>query len=200
MGQILHNDRDLWTRGQADDAEAFGQLFDRHAKAVYSYCFRRTADRALAEDITSIVFLEAWRNRRRLQPEGASALPLLFGISTNVLRNQRRSLRRHRAALELFSSTEGRAEPDFAEDAGDRLTSVQRMKVVLHGIRRLPLRDQEIIALCLWEDLSAAEASEALGIPEGTVRTRLFRARRRLLEMAGLAPKCIELHEGMVQK
>ena len=75
----------------------FGLLFERHARAIYN-CFRRTADWAVAEDLTSIVFLEAWRRREReLLPE--KVLPWLYGIATNVIRNRRRSLRRHAAAL-----------------------------------------------------------------------------------------------------
>ena len=60
-----HLDRELWRRAVAGDAEAFGQLFDLHAKAVYNFCFRRLADWAMAEDMTSAVFLEAWRRRRQ---------------------------------------------------------------------------------------------------------------------------------------
>ena len=55
------SDGDLWRAAQAGDAESFGVLFDRHADAIYTYCFRRTADWTVAEDLTSVVFLETWR-------------------------------------------------------------------------------------------------------------------------------------------
>src|SRR5688572_3516499 len=107
------DDRVLWRQARDGDAEAFGALFDRHASTVYSYCFRRTADWALAEDLTSVVFLEAWRVRTRMAPAGASAVPLLLGIATNVVRNQWRSRRRHRAALQRLPAAD--AERDFAD-------------------------------------------------------------------------------------
>ncbi len=91
----------LWARSRAGDADAFGLLFERHAKAIYNYCFRRTGDWALAEDLLSVVFLEAWR-RRRKELEPGKVLPWLYGIATNVVRNQRRSQRRFAGALRRF--------------------------------------------------------------------------------------------------
>src|SRR5918992_881798 len=92
-------DEQLWARAASGAPEAFGDLYERHAGAVYNYCFRRTADWAVAEDLTSIVFLEAWRRRKDVRLHGESLLPWLYGIATNVLRNRSRSLRRYRAAL-----------------------------------------------------------------------------------------------------
>jgi DNA-directed RNA polymerase specialized sigma24 family protein len=76
---------------RAGDADAFGLLFDRHAKAIYNYCFRRIGSRATAQDLLSMVFLEAWRRRdKELPPD--KVLPWLYGIATNVVRHQRRSV------------------------------------------------------------------------------------------------------------
>ena len=72
------SDSVLWSRSRAGDAEAFGSLFDRHAKAIYNYCFRRIGDWAAAEDMLSVVFLEAWRRRdNELPPD--KVLPWLYG-------------------------------------------------------------------------------------------------------------------------
>jgi DNA-directed RNA polymerase specialized sigma24 family protein len=76
----------LWARSRLGDTDAFGLLFERHARAIYNYCFRRTGDWAVAEDLLSVVFLEAWRRRNKDLPEG-KVLPWLFGIATNVVRN-----------------------------------------------------------------------------------------------------------------
>ena len=62
------SDADLWERSRAGEADAFGQLFERHAKSVYNYCFRRSGNRATAEDMLSVVFLEAWRRRDKQLP------------------------------------------------------------------------------------------------------------------------------------
>jgi RNA polymerase sigma-70 factor, ECF subfamily len=88
----------LWARSREGDRESFGLLFDRHAKTIYNYCFRRVGDWATAEDLLSVVFLEAWRRRdQELRP--GKLLPWLFGIATNVIRNRRRSERRFAGAL-----------------------------------------------------------------------------------------------------
>ncbi|NUW36509.1 hypothetical protein HTZ77_34650 [Nonomuraea sp. SMC257] len=79
----LPTDAELWRRAVDGDTEAFGVIFDRHARAVYNHCFRRTADWSEAEDITSVVFLEAWRRHGELSPERDSALPWLLGVANN---------------------------------------------------------------------------------------------------------------------
>src|SRR3954468_9926183 len=131
--------------------EAFGALFEQHARAIANFLFRRTADWALAEDLTSVVFLEAWRRRDAVDLVGEPALPWLYGVAVNVLRNQRRSLRRHRAALERLPAP--RDTPDFAEDAAPRLDDQRRMRDVLARMAGLSRADQEVLALCLWAEL-----------------------------------------------
>lgn len=173
----------LWSRARAGDDAAFGVLFERHAARIYNYCFRRTADWALAEDLTSATFLIAWRSRGRGPLRAESAEPLLYGIATNVLRNQRRSLKRARDAF-------GRMPPprvdesDFAEETAMRLDDQAAMRRLLSVFSRLPRREQDVIALCDWSGLPYEDAAEALGLPIGTVRSRLSRGRRRLRELA----------------
>ena len=92
----MAEDHQLWERTRSGDAEAFGDLYERHARAVQSYCLWRTADLQAAEDATATVFLEAWRKRERLTLSTDNAAPLLLGIANNVVRRQWRSQRRHR--------------------------------------------------------------------------------------------------------
>jgi RNA polymerase sigma-70 factor, ECF subfamily len=174
-------DRELWENAAAGQAAAFGVLFERHAQAIYNYGFRRTGDWALAEDITSTVFLEAWRRRQEVIVHNDSVLPWLYGVATNLLRNVRRSLRRHQAALDRFPLGAG-AEPDLADDVAGRLDDQRRMRELLGRFRRMSKADQDVIALCVWQGLSYSEAAAALGVPVGTVRSRLARARRRIKE------------------
>ena len=175
-------DAELWRLAANGDASAFGVLFERHAKTVYNYCFRRTADWAAAEDLTSVVFLEAWRRRSDVRLDGASALPWLLGVATNVVRNRWRSQRRHRAALERLPAER---PADFGDDAVARLDDERRMREALRLLARLPRREQDVLALCAWQGLSYEEAALALELPVGTVRSRLSRARARLRELAG---------------
>jgi RNA polymerase sigma-70 factor (ECF subfamily) len=173
-------DRDLWALVGTGDGAAFGALFERHAKSVYNFCFRRTADWALAEDLTSVVFLQAWRHRS--EPLRAdSALPLLLGITTNVLRDHVRSLRRFRRVLERVPAP--LHIPDFAGDLAERIDDERTMRRVLEILGELPVSQQEVL-LCSWSDLSYEEMALVLDLPAGTVRSRLSRARARLRELA----------------
>jgi RNA polymerase sigma-70 factor (ECF subfamily) len=153
-------------------------LWDAHAQRIYRYCFRRTGDATLAEDLTSIVFLEAWRRRHEVALPAEERLPWLYGVATNVLRNQRRSQRRYAAALARLPPP--RPEPDFADALADRVAAEQEMQSILGRLAELTDLEREVLALCVWEGLSAREVAAALAIPEATVRTRLHRARARL--------------------
>jgi RNA polymerase sigma factor (sigma-70 family) len=176
------SDRVLWYRARDGDVAAFGVLFERHAGRIYNYCFRRTADWALAEDLTSATFLVAWRSLGREPLEAESALPLLYGIATNVVRNRRRSLKRGQDAFRRLPLPRVE-EPDFADEAATRLDDQAAMRALLGLFSRLPRREQDVLALCGWSGLSYEEAAFALGIPIGTVRSRLARGRRRLREL-----------------
>ena len=164
-----------------DPAEAvsFGQLFDRHAQAVYAFCARRTADLALAEDLTSITYLEAWRHRNRAPlGQSDSALPWLLGVANNVVRNARRGQRRYRAVLDRLPAPV--VAPAAEEQAVSRATTEAGLRDVLDAVSALSRGEQEVVMLVLWSDLSYEEAAGALGIPVGTVRSRLSRARSKL--------------------
>lgn len=174
------DDFTLWTRSRRGDPDAFGLLFERHARTIYNFCFRRTGEWAAAEDLLSIVFLEAWRHRGRELPAD-KVLPWLFGIAVNVVRNRRRSERRYAAAL--LRVPRPRPEPGFADAADERLDDESQMRAVLAVVSQLARREQDVFVLCAWFDLPYEDAALSLGIPVGTVRSRLSRARRHLREL-----------------
>ena len=118
------DDSVLWSRARSGDSEAFGMLFERHARTIYNYCFRRVGSWAVAEDLVSIVFLEAWRRVDKQLPSGKE-LPWLFGIATNVVRNRRRSERRYAAALRRVPQPS--SEPSFADDSDERIDDEELM-------------------------------------------------------------------------
>jgi RNA polymerase sigma-70 factor (ECF subfamily) len=175
---------------RAGDPDAFGQLYEQHARAVYNHAFRITADWSVAEDVMAMTFLEAWRLRDRIEPEGESLLPWLLGIATNTARNITRSTRRHRAAMSRLPQREDLA-PDIADEAVSRLDDAERLSAVHAVLAKLRRTEREVLALCAWSGLDYAAAAEALGIPVGTVRSRLSRARTKLRKLAGE-----ELHQG----
>ena len=174
------DDSVLWSRSAEGDTDAFALLFERHAKAIYNYCFRRIGDWSAAEDLLSVVFLEAWPRRDKQLPPG-KVLPWLYGIATNVIRNRHRAERRYRAALARVPA----AEPtvDFAEEAGDRVDDERQLRRALDLLAKLPRRQQDVFVLCAWSGLSYEDAAFALGVPVGTVRSRLARARHALQEL-----------------
>jgi RNA polymerase sigma-70 factor (ECF subfamily) len=172
------NARELVAALRAGDGHALGELFDRHADRIYTYCFRRTASWAVAEDATSTVFLEAWRSRERSVVHDETELPWLYGIATNVCRNLTRSQRRHLVALRrLPRPPHG---PDHADEVADRIDSERAMACIVAELGSLPERDREVIALVVWSGLTYEQTAQALGCPVGTVRSRLSRARARL--------------------
>jgi len=176
----------LWQLVADGDAEAFGELFDRHASAVYSYLSMRLGDWAAAEDLTSAVFLQAWRRRTDVVFERASALPWLLGVANGLLRNEARA-RRRRAELMDRVATVGGALPgtpgvvaDHADAVAARIDGQRQAAALRAAVDRLPRREREVIELCVWAGLDQAAAAAALGVRPGTVKSRLHRARRSL--------------------
>jgi RNA polymerase sigma factor (sigma-70 family) len=173
------SDRELWLRSAAGKPEAFGELYDRYANAIYNYCFRRSADWALAEDLTATVFLEAWRKRRKVTFDREDAvLPWLYAVANNAHRNHARSHRRLVRFLGVLVAGQ-RSERDPSEQVAEE----EELRRVLAAVCRLPRRQQDVLALCVFGDLSYEQAALALDVPIGTVRSRLARARNHLGEL-----------------
>ncbi|BCL29043.1 RNA polymerase sigma factor [Streptomyces aurantiacus] len=171
------------TRVRAGDPSVFAELFDAYSRAVYNHAFRLTADWSTAEDVMATTFMEAWRLRGRVDPEGGSLRPWLLGIATNTARNQFRSNRRYRRAAGAAAAAET-AVPDHADAVADRLDDRRRLATALTALATLRRPEREVIALCLGEGLDYEAAAEALGIPVGTVASRLSRARKKLRAVA----------------
>ena len=170
-------DARLWARACAGDHSAFGDLFVRHANRIHNYCFRRTGSWTLAEDATSQTFMETWRKRSSIAVTD-SLLPWLFVAANNVCRNSERASRR--AANLLVKAPLTEHVRDHADDVAARIDSERQMQRVLLALRTLKRADQDVVAMCDWEGLSYDEAATVLGVPIGTVRSRLSRARARL--------------------
>ena len=81
------SDEALWSQAIEGQHASYGLIFQRHAEDICNHCFRRVASFALAEDLTSVVFLEAWRKRNDSIFVEQSIRPWLFGIATNVCHN-----------------------------------------------------------------------------------------------------------------
>lgn len=162
-------------RVRAGDPAAYGELFDQAARRVYNHAYRLLGDWSAAEDAVSLTFLEAWRCRDRLDADGGDLLPWLLGIATNVARNTARARRRHAAAVARLP--DAIPEPDFADEVAGQLDDVETARAVRDALSTLRRPEREVVALCVYAGLDYAATAEALGIPVGTVRSRLSRAK-----------------------
>jgi RNA polymerase sigma-70 factor (ECF subfamily) len=179
---VTASDESLFRASASGDQTAFAELYERHARTIYNYLFRRLADWSEAEDLTAVVFLEAFRRRKDVVVFEGKLLPWLYGIATNVLRNRRRALWRHRDLVAQLADGPTTAAPDAAA----RAEAAEQMRTVLTRVATLPRKQQDVVALCVWSGLSYEEAAAALDVPVGTVRSRLARARAALTELDGL--------------
>jgi len=164
-----------------DEPEHFGVLFDRHATAMYRYFVRRvepdTADSLLGE-----LFRVAFERRTTYDCQQPNARPWLYGIATRLLAHHRRSeARRLRATARLVATRDQGSDP--TEDVLDALEARSTWPVVADALATLPDGERDVLFLYAWEDLSYQDIATALGLPVGTVRSRLNRARRRLREL-----------------
>ena len=151
--------------------EAFAAIFDRHFDAVYGYA-RRRVGAELAEDIATDVFTRAFDRRKTFDVTRRDARPWLLGIAANLLRRHWRTERRR---LEAYARAAGGAAPENAET---------RIEVVA-ALDSLSRDEREALFLFAVADLSYEEIADALGVPIGTVRSRLSRARSRVRHHLG---------------
>ncbi|WP_199550690.1 RNA polymerase sigma factor [Streptomyces sp. N35] len=169
-------------RIRAGDREAFAELYEEHARAVYHHALRLTGDWSAAEEIMSDTFLDAWRTRERVEPEGGSLKPWLLGIATNKAHNANRGRIRRLAFLARCPAPP--PGPAVAAGAAARIAGTRQLAAVQAALGRLKRPEREVLALCVWAGLDYEQAAQALDIPVGTVRSRLSRARARLRRIA----------------
>lgn len=174
-------DKQLWRSIATGDQAAFAELFRRHLKAVYNYAYRLTASQHVAEDLTSNVFLTAWRKRAQVTLVNDSALPWLYTVTSNLARDEFKSSRRRlRLARKMF---EPPVSEDHADSAVRRVDSESNFHRLVEAIRQLPASQRRAIELCLLGDMPQPDAAQVLGISEVTLRSNLSRGRARLREM-----------------
>jgi RNA polymerase sigma factor (sigma-70 family) len=177
----VSTDGELWLRVMDGDGSAFASLFLRHRDRVFVHCLRLVKTSFEAEDATAMVFLEAWRCRSRIRLVNDSMLGWLLITATNVARNKVRSTLRYERLIRKLPQPQ--EVPDHSDWVVETVDEDRRSQCLQQAYRSLGRRDQEIIALCVLEDMSTAEVSALLGIPTGTVKSRLSRAKQRLAQL-----------------
>ena len=172
-------DAALWLEATSGTEAAFAALFDRHRARVFRKAYGRTQHVADSEDIVAMVFLEAWRNRKKVRIVDGSILPWLLTTTSYVTMNQERSTRRYKKMLATLPKPAD--EPDHAPSVDDHIDG----EIVTAALRKLPANDQRILDLCIIEDLPLATVAGVLELPLGTVKSRLNRAREKLRRALG---------------
>jgi RNA polymerase sigma factor (sigma-70 family) len=160
-----------------EETERFGLVFDRHFAGIHRY-LRRRVGRALADDLAAETFVVAFDRRRDYDAARADARPWLYGIASNLLRNQWRSERRR---LLAYARAAGEGDADADHDAVlERADAAAAGPLVAAALASLEDRDRDALRLLAWGELTYEEIAEALAVPVGTVRSRIHRARSQV--------------------
>jgi RNA polymerase sigma factor (sigma-70 family) len=163
------------------EPERFAVLFDRHAPYIYRYLARR-AGRQVADDLVAETFLAAFAKRDRYDLSHPDARPWLYGIATNLVSQHRRDEARQYKITQAAAAAEPQV-PGHADRVAADVTA-QAMRTLLEGaLAALAAGDRDVLLLIAWEQLTYQEVSQALGIPVGTVQSRLHRARTKVRQI-----------------
>ena len=185
QGEDPRSDAELIAASLDRPAE-FEGLFVRHGPTIHRYLARRVGSDG-ADDLVADVFLAAFRGRSRHNPESASARPWLFGIAANLLAQHRRDEARHwRLLASVVPAVDA---PDHAADTDARVSAQAGRSHLIAGLLDLARGDRDVLLLLAWEQLSYDEMAIVLGVPIGTIRSRLSRARRKLRAHLGHDPR-----------
>lgn len=162
-------------RVQRGEADALAVAYDLHYAPLCAFARRLLSDDAAAEDLVQDVFLTLPRVAWRLDA-GRSLRSFLLGVTANRARHHHRSRRRFFLMRERLSR-----EPDRTRESPEDHTERGALaRILARALDRLSMDHRVAFVLCEVEGRSSREAAEILGVPEGTVRTRLFHARHKL--------------------
>lgn len=164
-----------------DQPAQFGAIFDRHATSLHRYFVRRLGPFE-AETMVGDVFRIAFEKRCTYDGSRPNARPWLYGIATNLLAKHHRSeARRIRAVARL--AAQRLPALDLADGVSDVVDADSLWPRVAEAVSSLPEAERDALLLHVWEGLSYEDVADALGVPVGTVRSRLHRARGRIREL-----------------
>jgi RNA polymerase sigma-70 factor, ECF subfamily len=161
----------------AGDKHAMQILFARHNLRVFQFLLRFVGDKSAAEDLVSDVFLDVWRQASRFQARSQVSTWLLA-----IARNKAISALRRRSTEEL-DEDEAAAMEDPQDNPEVTLQNRQKTEILLNCPTQLSPAHREIIDLVYYHEKSIDEVAEIIGVPQNTVKTRMFYARKRIAEL-----------------
>jgi RNA polymerase sigma-70 factor (ECF subfamily) len=163
---------------ETSQGERFRSIFEHRYPSIHSYVLRRLgATSNDVADVTSQIFAVAWRRRAQI-PEPPDDLPWLYGVARKIVSRHWRSGQRRQHLTDRLES-EAKTHPE-ASTSPDPETVLVR-----EAVSRLRTKDQELVRLILWEELSHAEAGKVLGCSANAVAVRLHKAREKLRSQLG---------------
>ncbi len=184
----------LTQRLRKGDADAFDELYARHASMIYRLGWSILRDKQGAEDAVQETFLRAYKARQRYDPGRASFSTWLYQIALNYCRSQLR--RKRLLTVPWFSQASDHAnQPTSIPSPEANLLQNEYQNALWEAVRSLSPRLREVITLHYYLDLPATEIAALLNCPEGTIYSRLHNARRRLTKT--LAQRGITAAEGI---
>lgn len=163
---------DAWKAG---DRKAGATLFERHYPGVLRFFHNKAGDHG--KDLIQRTFLRCFEARDRIEP-GSNFRAYLFGVARNVLLEHFRSVKRDGERLDEMLTTAADVSPHPTPTSF--LSRKREVRLLLAALRRIPIELQITLELYYWEHMSAGEIAAVFAVPEGTIRTRLRRARQLL--------------------
>jgi RNA polymerase sigma-70 factor, ECF subfamily len=176
------SDEALISRIACGDPSALRVLVARHQVAIYRFILRIVKDTGLAEDLTSDVFLGVWRRASRFEGRSAVRSWLLA-----IARNRALSARRRRMDAEELDEEVVSLVPDLGENPEEAVDRKDRSAIIRVCLGALSTKHREAIDLVYYHSQSIGEAARIIGVPESTVKTRVFYARKQLAELLAAA-------------
>jgi RNA polymerase sigma-70 factor, ECF subfamily len=174
------SDEELALQVQQGKREAWTMLIERHYEALLNYLYRMSGQRATADDGAQETFVRVWQ-RISLYTYPRPFRPWLYTIATNLARNTLSSAdQRH--------TQSAAAEADYADplpQPEDAVLAQDSAQQVLNALNQLPSHQREVVVLFYYHEMPQAEIADVLGIPVGTVKSRLSLGIKRLREMMG---------------
>jgi len=171
------SDEDLVKRIAAGDRQAMQVLYTRHSTRVFRFLQRMVRSETKAEDLMSDVFLDVWQQAGRFEGRASVTTWVL-----SIARFKALSSFRQKQHEELDADAEAAIEDD-ADNPEIILQKTGKANALQRCLMELPATHREVIDLVYYHERSVEETSTILGIPENTVKTRMFHARKRLSEL-----------------
>ncbi|MCC6739731.1 MAG: sigma-70 family RNA polymerase sigma factor [Planctomycetia bacterium] len=177
------HDVQLMHRVKTGDRAAFGELYELHKGPLFSFLYRLSWDKVVAEDCLQEVFIAVWKAAPNWEPT-AQVNTWLFRIARNIWINEGRKSKRRPALFSFLGPTdEEQPQPDFpGDEAGpeDSALSQEARSAVRKAIDQLPEHERMVVLLSEFDGMKYAEIAEVLEIPVGTVKSRMSSASERL--------------------